>query len=106
MTGRLFQSSDQQYKWASFTYVGNETRVMAKLFRRYNLKVAFKTSISLEKNTYSPNNDSITDKGKWDVEINLVRQPSKQNNRKQLLLRRLPDDIKIMQNGMLQFLRN
>lgn len=36
------------------TYSGNETRIIAKLFKTYNMKVAFKTS-TLQKNTYAPN---------------------------------------------------
>jgi hypothetical protein len=43
------KSNDQQHKWASFTYIGKEAKIIAKLFRSYNVKVAFKEPNTLEK---------------------------------------------------------
>ena len=36
-------------KWAKFTYVGNETRIITKLFRHSQVKVAFTTNNKLIK---------------------------------------------------------
>ena len=36
-------------KWARFTYIGSETRMITKLFRHYQVKVAFTTNNNLNK---------------------------------------------------------
>jgi hypothetical protein len=33
----------QQQKWATFTYIGKETRNITKLFKDTKLKIAFRT---------------------------------------------------------------
>jgi hypothetical protein len=38
----------QNVKWAKFTYIGRETRVITKLFKKSNVKIAFTTSNNLE----------------------------------------------------------
>jgi len=32
------------HKWATFTYTGNETTFITNIFRRANLKIAFRTN--------------------------------------------------------------
>ena len=39
----------QKVKWAKFTYVGNETRLITKLFKHTNLKIAFTTDNTIER---------------------------------------------------------
>jgi hypothetical protein len=36
-------------KWATLTYVGKERRVIAKLFRNSNIRIAYKTNNTLQK---------------------------------------------------------
>jgi hypothetical protein len=35
-------------KWANFTYVGNETKFITKLFREYNIGIAYRTNNTIE----------------------------------------------------------
>jgi hypothetical protein len=39
----------QKTKWATFTYIGKETRTITKLFKKSNIHIAFKTNNSLQK---------------------------------------------------------
>jgi hypothetical protein len=48
MSGKLYQSNDQQYK-TSLAYTEDETRFIFKVFWSCNLKAAFKASVTLQK---------------------------------------------------------
>jgi hypothetical protein len=37
-------------KWETFTYVGPDTRILTKLFRNTHLKIAYKTTNTLQHN--------------------------------------------------------
>jgi len=39
----------QKVKWAKFTYVGNETRLITKLFKHTSLKIAFTTDNTIDR---------------------------------------------------------
>jgi hypothetical protein len=54
------QHNSQQYKWASFTYNGKEIRIIAKQFRSYYVKIAFRTSDTLEVHQ-TPSDHILTD---------------------------------------------
>jgi hypothetical protein len=42
------QNKSDQYKLAIFTYIGNETRNISKLFKRTSLKISFKTTNTIK----------------------------------------------------------
>jgi hypothetical protein len=46
----LTQEIPENKKWATFTYVGKETRHITKLFKNTNIKTTFKTTNNLKKN--------------------------------------------------------
>jgi hypothetical protein len=39
----------EKTKWATFTYFGSEARVVTKLFRNTNIKVAFKANNTIQR---------------------------------------------------------
>jgi hypothetical protein len=39
----------EKTKWAKFTYVGKETRFIPKVFKRFNIKIAFNAGNTIEK---------------------------------------------------------
>jgi regulator of PEP synthase PpsR (kinase-PPPase family) len=43
------QQNEQKQKWAKFTYVGKETRLITKLFKNTNVKIAFTTNNTIKK---------------------------------------------------------
>jgi regulator of PEP synthase PpsR (kinase-PPPase family) len=45
------KQDDQKEKkrWAKFTYVGKETRIITKLFKNTNIKITFNTNNTIEK---------------------------------------------------------
>ena len=40
---------EEKTKWATFTYVGRQTKFIAKLFKNTNLKISFKTENAIAK---------------------------------------------------------
>jgi hypothetical protein len=48
---------DATRKWATFTYVGKETRVISKLFKNTNLRIAYKTNNTIQKHMQLKNID-------------------------------------------------
>lgn len=42
--GLTIQTNVQQYGWATLKYIGKETRITAKIFIIYNVKLLFKKS--------------------------------------------------------------
>jgi hypothetical protein len=51
-------TSDTNRKWATFTYIGKETRAITKLFKNTNLHIAYKTTNTLQKHLQLKNIDS------------------------------------------------
>jgi hypothetical protein len=49
-------------KWATFTYIGKQTRTIAKLFRNTNIKIAYKTTNTIQKHLRTKKQDSIYNK--------------------------------------------
>ena len=51
-------------KWAKFTYVGKETRLLTKLFKNTNINVTFTTDNTIEKRltTKHKNDQNMDDK--------------------------------------------
>ena len=43
------RQDDQKHRWAKFTYIGKETRLVTKLFRNTNVNAAFTTDNTLGK---------------------------------------------------------
>jgi hypothetical protein len=43
------QDTNNQKKWAIFTYIGRETKFVTKLFRDENINIAYSTSNTLKK---------------------------------------------------------
>jgi hypothetical protein len=41
---------EQSKKWTTFTYIGEEARRTAKIFKNTNIRIAFKTNITIERN--------------------------------------------------------
>jgi hypothetical protein len=46
----IFQSNDKDNikNWATFTYIGRKTRSITKIFKTTNLKIAFKTTNTIQ----------------------------------------------------------
>jgi hypothetical protein len=47
-TPTQLQTQDRIYKWATFTYVGKETRFITQIFRNTDLKIAYKFNNTIE----------------------------------------------------------
>lgn len=43
------KGQDPHQNWTAFTYVGRQTKYITKIFKRTNLKIAYKTKIAIKK---------------------------------------------------------
>jgi hypothetical protein len=50
----------QKQKWATFTYIGSQTRVITKLFKNSNIRIAYRTNNTIR--NYLQNKDHNPDK--------------------------------------------
>jgi hypothetical protein len=50
----------QKQKWATFTYTGNQTRAITKLFKNSNIRIAYRTNNAIH--NYLQNKDHNSDK--------------------------------------------
>jgi lipoprotein-anchoring transpeptidase ErfK/SrfK len=50
----------QKQKWATFTYTGNQTRAITKLFKNSNIRIAYRTNNTIR--NYLQNKDHNSDK--------------------------------------------
>jgi hypothetical protein len=59
-------------KWETFTYVGKETRVITKLFKNTNLRIAYKTNNTLQKHLQMKNidPDKYNNSGIYEIKCN------------------------------------
>jgi hypothetical protein len=59
-------------RWATFTNVGRETRIIAKLFRNTNIRIAYKTNNTLQKHlqTKSIISDKYNQCGVYEIKCN------------------------------------
>jgi hypothetical protein len=44
-------------KWATFTYIGKQTRFITKLFKNTNIKIAYKTQNAIGKQLHKRNQE-------------------------------------------------
>jgi hypothetical protein len=49
-------------KWATFTYIGKETRTIAKLFRNAHTKIAYRTTNTIQKHLCEKTHDNVYNK--------------------------------------------
>jgi hypothetical protein len=56
-------NTSQKQKWITFTYIGNETRTITRLFKNTNLRIAYKTNNTIRNHLQPKNHD--TDKYKY-----------------------------------------
>jgi hypothetical protein len=45
---RCPQTQEREQKWVNFTYVGKETRTIARIFRNTNLRVSYRTGNTIQ----------------------------------------------------------
>jgi hypothetical protein len=61
---RNTNTDPQHQKWATFTYIGKETRKITKLFKDTKLKIAFRTRNTIQKLVRQhPQKDKYSDSG-------------------------------------------
>jgi hypothetical protein len=59
-------------KWAVFTYIGKETRIISRLFRNTNIHIAYKTKNTIQKNLQTNNidHDKYSQSGVYEIKCN------------------------------------
>jgi hypothetical protein len=55
-------NTTQKKKWTTFTYIGKETRTIAKLFRNTNTKIAYRTTNTIQNHLREKRQDNIYNK--------------------------------------------
>jgi hypothetical protein len=48
-------NTTQKQKWAKFTYIGKETRIITRLFKNTNIRIAYKTKIQYKTTSNTEN---------------------------------------------------
>jgi hypothetical protein len=63
---------DATQKWATFTYIGKETRAITKLFKNTNIHIAYKTKNTLQKHLQVKNiePDKYNHSGIYEIKCN------------------------------------